>query len=176
MAKKRHTRTQIMSAIRFFEQTGNATETAKKYNISRPTLYKWKEKYKQEYKERKTDIEDHALTVEAKKLILKEGTADLTEKTIDLYKQLLHYFLNPEDTTVSENIKNLKNSDKIFFIDKLLPYVLEKKGTLPPPDPKGPQTNNQYNFFMNLIQKIQDGNNKDEIQRNIETVTVSHNS
>lgn len=168
MAKKA-SRLQVMNILRYLEQTGNVKETAKKFGVSRTAIYKWKEQYEEEYRETKNDIDEYSITVEAQKMILKKGTLDLTEKTITLFESIVDHFIE-----FPENLEKVSARDKVNLLNVILPYVLEKKGTLPPSQLPGKgETNTQNNFFMNIIQQMKDGDSEDNIRRNIEAITTT---
>lgn len=170
MAKKRKefTKLEILNVLRYLEQCGSVIETAQKYDISRTIVYKWKKVYADDYEATKNDIQEHSLTVEAQKMIMKSGTAKLTQQTLNLYDNIISYF--SED--FEQKFINLDGKEQIALLNTILPYVLEKKGVIPPKGPgEGEQNNTQNNFFLNIIKQLKDGDSEDEIHRNIKTIT-----
>ena len=45
MKKKRYTEEQIVKILQECESSGNIRETARKYNVSEPAIYRWKQVY-----------------------------------------------------------------------------------------------------------------------------------
>jgi transposase-like protein len=169
MANKKITITKKMAALRMLDHNGSPSEVAKAYGVSRVAIYNWKKELWDRYKEEVKDLDDYSITLESKKLLLKQGTAELTEKTIKLFEMAVDFFLNDP-----EQFLKLTGKDKVSLLNTIMPYVVEKKGVINPDDIKKGDTHN--NFFGNILNQIKNGDNEDSIRRNIETATVSQDS
>lgn len=125
-------------------------KTAETLGISKMVLSQWKKNMWKTYIDQKDDIQAGMLTVEAKKLILYEGTSKTYDSIIKLVDKTVKRI--GEDEAFFQDIKPI---ELINLLGTVLPYVLEKKIAT---GVKEPSKNEQNNFFINVLNKIKDGN------------------
>ena len=147
-----------LAALRALEQNDmKMSETAYELGISRPSLYKWKKELWEEYLATKEQVAEHSLTVQAKKLMMYEGT----DKTVTNTQKL--FDLGIEHLLEAENFAMLENKEKIELLKTIAPYVLEKKVVAGVKD-NTPKTQNFYTNILNQLKENNNGSSNNTIQ------------
>ena len=139
------------------ENNMSVSETSYQLGVSRVSLYKWKDELWEDYLAAKEEIADKMLTVQAKKLIMYEGT----DKTVTNTQKL--FDLGIEHLLEAENFAMLENKEKIELLKTIAPYVLEKKVVAGVKD-NTPKTQNFYTNILNQLKENNNGSSNNTIQ------------
>jgi predicted DNA-binding protein YlxM (UPF0122 family) len=146
-----------MAVLRMLEENDmNLSETAYEAGISRQALHGWKNDLWEEYEATKEQITDRMLTVQAKKLVMYEGTSKTVDDTKKLFDRGIEHFNDPV------NFESLENKEKIELLKTIAPYVLEKRVQSGAKEPT-----RQTNFYTNILNQLKqsnDGINDNTIQ------------
>lgn len=154
--KKSEVQDQKDAALRILavleENEMNMSKTAKECAVSRQSLYRWKEKYWQEYIDNKIEIKDQVETIAAIKVATVEEFNEVREKmkiTHELALLRLREIL--EDPA---KIKYMAARDIVQLINVLSPYIVDKPSVAGVDKPSDEKTKNQTTFVQNIIHEM----------------------
>ena len=140
--------------------------------VHKTTLFKWKAEFWEEFLENRQEVNNHIVTVEARKMMLFAGTEKITNKSVQLFEKALDYFLT-DDAEGKNNFEALPSKEKVQLVNVIAPYVMEKRAVLGVKDQTPTQNNN---FFATVYQQIKNGKNADyinTIQGDSTTIAIS---
>lgn len=171
--RQKYTKSEKLAAMKVIEANGGSVQlAAKELGLHKTTLFKWKAELWEEFLENRQEVNNHILTVEAKKMMIFAGTEKITNKSVQLYEKAVDYFLS-EDEEGECNFNKLPSKEKVQLINVIAPYVMEKRTVLGVKNQTPTQNNN---FFANIYYQLKNGDNGEyqrTIQGNTETITIS---
>jgi transposase-like protein len=150
----------ILRCLALLEQNNmNISVTAREINVGRPTIYRWKKQYWQEYLAHKSKVKDQVHDVQAIKL----STVDEFDKIKEIFSETFKKAIVRAQEILDdpEKLKRLSNKDLIQLINVIAPYCAEKMGVMGAGDPENNTiAQNHTTFVQNIIEKMSISNYK----------------
>lgn len=160
VSRNKYTKQEKLAAMKVIQDNGGSVLlAAKDLGVHKTTLFKWKAELWEEFLENRQEVNNHIITVEAKKMMLFAGTEKITNKSVQLYEKAVDYFLSDDEEGVS-NFDKLPSKEKVQLVNVIAPYVMEKRNVLGVKDQSPAQNNN---FFANIYYQLKNGNNGEYI-------------
>jgi transposase-like protein len=160
VSRQKYTKQEKLAAMKVIESNGGSVILAsKELGVHKTTLFKWKAELWEEFLENRQEVNNHIVTVEARKMMLFAGTEKITNKSVQLYEKAIDFFLSDDDEGVC-NFDKRPSKEKVQLVNVIAPYVMEKRAVLGVKDQTPAQNNN---FFANIYYQLKNGQNGEYI-------------
>jgi len=156
------TKEQVFSFLYVLEENDmNMTQTAKEIGVARNSMYRYKERYWDEYVAQKPQITKNAVFARYEKEKMDPALGEAKERTLALYFEAIEMAEKMLDLDDETQKRKMAPKDVVNLINALAPYVTEKVGIIDKDQQPG-----QTTFVQNIINHMNNYRNKNNTDVN----------